>query len=74
MTRATEHPLRRVVESGEGPMILEITSRTIALRPYRSRRGGPAEIVVTHGAIYLRAMMARVDAAQRAKRRARRAK
>jgi len=75
MTRATEKPLRRLVQAGSfGTMVLELRAETIVLRPYRSRRGGPAEVLVSHGAIYLRSMMVRVEAERAAKRKARAAK
>lgn len=68
MTRATAHAIRRVVTTTDGEMVAEITDRTLALRPLRSRRGGPGEVVVLWGSIYLRAMLARVEEKKREKR------
>jgi hypothetical protein len=74
MTRATSHPVKRVVLTQSGEMVAEITDRVLALRPLRSKRGGPAEILIAWGSIYLRAMADRVEEKRKAKARAKRAR
>jgi hypothetical protein len=71
MTRATSRPVRRAVATMDGELVAEVRDRTLTLRPVRTRVGGPAEIVVSWGHIYLRAMIDRVEDTRRAKRRAR---
>lgn len=75
MTRATEKPVRRVVISedrfGTNDYVVEIRARTLTMRPVRTRRGGPQEIEVPFGALYLRAMIARVEATKRERKRRR---
>lgn len=71
MTRATPKPLKRVVTTADGEFVAEIRARTLTLRPIRSRAGGPLEITVTWGAMYVRQMSVQADrerAAKRAKR------
>ena len=71
MTRAKEtRPTVRIVQSAEGLMVAEIGAATLTLRPYRTRKGGPSEASVGWGAIYLRAMLARVEEQRRTRRRA----
>lgn len=72
MLRAVSKPVVRVVQSvHEGELVLELTDHYCRLRPLGSRRGGPAEIEVPWGAVYLRAMQDRADATRRAKRKER---
>lgn len=68
VTRATPKPLRRVVTTMDGEFVAEIRQRTLTLRPLRSRAGGPLEITVTWGAMYVRAMSVQVDRQRAAKR------
>lgn len=69
MTRATDKPVRRIVVTedrfGRTEYVAEVRARTLTLRPVRTRRGGPQEIELPFGAIYLRGMMARVDRKRR---------
>lgn len=67
MTRATDKPVRRVVSSDDGDLVAEIRDRTLTLRPVRTRKGGPAEVLTTFGGIYTRCLMSRVDAIPRRK-------
>lgn len=65
-TRASARPVKRVVADR---FIAEIRDRTLTLRPLRTRVDGPQQIEVTWEAVYIRAIMARVDAAKRRKTR-----
>lgn len=71
MTRATEKPVRRIVVTedryGYAEYVVEIRARTLTMRPSRTRRGGPQEVTLPFGAIYVRAMMARVEGKRRAR-------
>lgn len=69
MTRASATPVRRVVLGARGDMVIEVTDRMIALRPKGARRGGPAEVTVTHEQLYLRTMMHMADEKRREKAR-----
>lgn len=74
MTRGTdERPTRRLLISERygDAYVVELRASLILLRPKGSRRGGRAEVAVTPGAIYTRAMIARVDAERREKAKAR---
>ena len=52
-TRATDKPTVRVVQTKySGDLVAEIRATTVTLRPPRTRKGGPAEIVVTWGYVY----------------------
>ena len=58
MTRATDKPLRRVVRDAQGrEYVAELRADTVSLRPLRSRRGGPADVVMGWGALYLRGLL-----------------
>ena len=77
MTRASDsRPTRRVMLTIDGvELVVELRRRTITIRPLGARRGGPAEVEVTAGAIRVRALMDRADRAHReklARRKARR--
>lgn len=74
MTRASAKPLVRIVLGGTErmgltEMVLEVTDLEARLRPLRTRRGGPQEVVVPWGALYLRAIQARVESERRTKQR-----
>lgn len=69
MTRATEKPVRRVVQTSHGEMIAEVRDRVITMRPLRSRRGGKAEIEMSWGQLYQHAIIARIEREMREKRR-----
>lgn len=75
MTRATEKPVRRIVVAedrfGTTEYVVEIRSRTMTIRPIRTRRGGPQEVELPFGAVYLRGMISRVEAEKRERRRGR---
>jgi hypothetical protein len=77
MTRAPnpatgKQPLRRLVETMDSEMVVELTDRLCTLRPKGTRRGGPAEVEITWGALYLRLMAARAEEKRRAKKKGRR--
>lgn len=57
MLRAsTEKPVSRIVQTKhDGELVMEVRANTLTMRPIRTRRGGPAEVVVTWGSIYTRA-------------------
>ncbi len=77
MTRASDvRPTRRLLTSDRyrDEYVVELRASLILMRPKGSRRGGPAEVAVYPGAIYTRAMIARVDAERRAKAAARKAR
>lgn len=72
MTRANDrHPTRRIVETDDGDFVLEVSARTLRLRPKGTHRGGRAEVEATWSALYLRSMWARVESERRDKKRAR---
>lgn len=76
MTRATSKPVIRVVRAGSGPfpeleLVVEVTDREVALRPIRTRRGGPQECRLTWGTILTHAALAKIESELRAKRRGR---
>ena len=55
MTRATDHPIRRIVRDRHGrEYVAEIRADTLSLRPLRTRRGGPADVVAFWGQVYIR--------------------
>lgn len=62
MTKATDKPLARVVQTKySGDLVVEVTSTKVTLRPVRTRRGGAAEVVLSWGSIYERALAARAS-------------
>lgn len=74
MTRASKSPVKRIVSDGDGgEFVAEIEDRILTLRPLRSRKGGEGEVSVPWGAIYLRAMVSRVEEKRRLKKRGRHA-
>lgn len=85
MTRATlkrttatgevlDRPTVRIVLTTTGEYVAELNDRTLTLRPIRTRRGGPQEVTIPWGAIYVREMWERAEEIRRAKARARRAR
>ena len=61
MTRATDKPLRRIVDAASlGHLVLEVTARTARLRPLGSRTGA-ASVEVPWGALYTHLLIARED-------------
>jgi len=54
-----EHPTVRVMNTPEGQVVVEVKSRTLVIRPFRTRKGGPAEVTVNIGSVYNRALMNR---------------
>lgn len=63
MTRATEKALKRIVSGqSHGELVLEITREEIRIRPLGCRRGA---VSIPHGAVYLRAVQAQVEAEHR---------
>jgi len=63
VTRASDsRPTRRVLLNLDGvELVVELRARSITIRPLGTRRGGRAEVVLTPGSIYLRALMDRID-------------
>jgi hypothetical protein len=75
MTRASDtRPTRRLLAGAFGDYVVELTGRTIVVRPKGTRRGGPAEVVTTPGKLHVRLVAERVAEQLAAKRKARRAK
>jgi len=77
VTRASDsRPTRRVMLTIDGmELVIELRRRTITIRPLGTRRGGPAEVEITLGSIWVRVLMDRADQAHReklARRKARR--
>lgn len=76
MTRGSnERPTRRLLRSERfgDEYVIELRADLILMRPKGARRNGRAEIAVTPGAIYQRALEVRVDAERRANAKARKA-
>lgn len=72
MTRATANPLRRIVQTMDSEMVAEVRDRTLTLRAKGGRAGGPTEVTVTWGAIYVRCMMAIAEEKRRSRRKGKR--
>ena len=55
MTRVSEakRATRRIVGSLHGEYIIELRPEGLLMRPLRTRRGGPAEVMVKWGSIYM---------------------
>ena len=73
MTPATTKGTRRLVMApqltGETELyVAEVKQYELTLRPYRAKRGGPAEVSIPWGAIYLRQVAEQVNAERRAKK------
>lgn len=73
MTKGSDlRPVRRMMDGIRGGnYAVEVRARTVVIRPKGARRGGPAEVTVTPGAVYVRAMMAQAEARKAMKRRRR---
>ena len=67
MTRATEHPLYRVVAGERTDYVAEITEFNLTLRPKRSRRHGAAAVTIPWGQLYVRLVMKRPYTTKRRK-------
>jgi 5-enolpyruvylshikimate-3-phosphate synthase len=66
-----ERPTRRVLRALDGTeYVVELRASLLTIRPKGTRRNGRAEVVVTPSSIYTRALIARAEAEQREKRRA----
>lgn len=66
MTKASDtKPTRRTVQTMDGDMVVEVGAAYVTMRPKHARKGGPAEVQVPWGAIYLRAMRDRADDVRR---------
>jgi hypothetical protein len=74
MTKGSDvRPTRRMMAGFRGDhYAVELRSKVVIIRPKGARRGGPAEVTVTPGAMYVRAMMAQAEARKAMKRRGRR--
>jgi hypothetical protein len=73
VTRAQDpRPTVRVTQSKSGELVVELTARTLRIRPLRTRRGGPAEVEIPVGAVYIQAMARRAEERRRARAKSRR--
>ena len=68
MTKLSEKPLVRQVETLEGTLVLEMTSRLLSIRPVRSR-DPEAKVEVPWESIYRRCLMAKAEQRIREKKR-----
>ena len=60
MTEANDTtPTTRLMNTPEGKVVVEVGARTLTIRPYRTRKGGSAEVRVAISTIYNRALMQR---------------
>jgi hypothetical protein len=65
MTRATDKPLRRIVDGASiGPLVVEITARTVRVRPLRTRNPH-AVVEYPWGGLYTHGLILAADAAAR---------
>lgn len=71
MTRASdERPTRRVILSQFGDeYVVELRREVIVLRPKGSRRGGPAEVQLSPGKLYIHAVANKLEAGKTRRRR-----
>lgn len=71
MTRSTnERPTRRLMVGRYGDdFVVEVGRDVITIRPKRSRRGGPAEITVLPGRVYIAALREKIQSAKQDRRR-----
>lgn len=71
MTPATDKPLRRVVDAGAyGKLVVEVTARTVRLRPPRVRRP-EAAVELPWSVLYTHALLVRETETRKAKGRKR---
>lgn len=70
-TRASGRPVRRIVQSQEGELVVEVFDRVAVIRPKGCRRNGPVEVAIPWGSIYRRGILAMLEARQRERKRAR---
>lgn len=71
ITPATDRPVRRLVDAGAyGKLIVEITARTVRLRPPRVRRP-EAAVELPWGVLYTHALLVRETETRKAKGRKR---
>jgi hypothetical protein len=73
MTRGSNNrPLRRAMSSDgfeRDRWTVELREGTLAIRPFRSRAGGPAEITLTPSQVYVHYYLLRVRLEEEGKRR-----
>lgn len=76
MTRASKSPVKRIVEAedrfGVREYVVEVTGRTLFIRPLGTRSTGPQAMSVPFGVLHQRLVEADVAAKSREKRKARR--
>ena len=67
MTSASDtRPTRRVARSRSlGDVVIDLRADTITLRPKGRRRGGPAEVTLSIGALYQRELRMQIDQRRR---------
>lgn len=73
MTRGSnDKPVRRLLDSRSGDRyVVELRADLILMRPFRARRGGPLEVALIPGAVYLPALRTRLAAERSAKKKSR---
>lgn len=72
MTKGSDlRPTRRLLAAPrhDRPFVVELLSEVIIIRPKGSRRGGPAEVAIMPGGVYVRALMERTKSTRRRKTR-----
>lgn len=68
MTRAEKSPVRRVVGTRfDGELVAEVRHFHLLLRPLGTRRGGPREVALPWGLLYLHGIQVRVEEERREK-------
>lgn len=71
ITPATDRPVRRVVDAGAyGKLVVEVTARTVRLRPPRVRRP-EAAVELPWSVLYTHALLVRENESRKAKGRKR---
>jgi len=74
VTRGSDtRPTTRVLVGSDGEeYVVTLKARTYSIRPKGSRKGGRSEVILTPSAVYRAALIARVEATRKPRRRVRR--
>lgn len=64
-------PTKRLLDSLHGPLVVELRSSTLVIRPKGSRRDGPLEVTIRAGSVYQRALEQKMAELKRARQKAR---
>jgi hypothetical protein len=73
MTKGSnERPTRRLLTSRYGDYVVELRADLMLIRPKGARRGGKSEVAALPGVVYQRALLQRVDAERRERKKSRR--